>query len=261
MKTSKKILALSVTASVLMLNNSYALTTPPVQQVAQVKVASNTPVTLNVVNAPAVQAAPVGNGNTFEKEVTPLLREISKKRSALDIRKLDRELEKLDEDAAKAQAEKEKSALNLQITAQNAQAPMPTPKSTPTNLPAQAMPSDVRVLMVYGYQQNLYAKISMGKEGGYPIKKGDILPDGRLVTNIQANYIEVKSGNSKKASVERIFVTGPVDTSANAAAPAPANFNGSSSNSMIPLTPSSALPPVSGPTSMVILPKVVPSKN
>lgn len=250
MKNRKIILGMSLLASALLVNNGYANEVTP-----KIQLTTTTQTT----------KATVGTANTFEREVTPLLREISKKRSALDIRKLDRELEKLDEDAAKAQSEKEKAALTLQITAQNAAtsaatavaAAKPVTASMTSALPSPA----VRVLMIYGYEQDLYAKILVGKEGGYPVKKGDILPDGRIVTGITPSYVEVASGRGKKARTERLIAMGAsdlangTDTQVNGGTP-----NASSVNSApIQLTPSSAIPSA-GPSPMLILPQAVPGR-
>jgi type IV pilus biogenesis protein PilP len=164
----------------------------------------------------------VGMGNGFEKEVTPLLREISKKRSKLEIRKLDRELEKLDEDALKAQAERDKVA---SIPAGGA-IPVPQPQNANQVQPSHSgnsgnsmnSSSDLRVLMTYGSDNDLYAKISMGNEGGYPVRRGDILPDGRTVASIHPNFIEVV-GKGKK--LQRVPVTGPMPVSSSGQATGP----------------------------------------
>lgn len=60
----------------------------------------------------------------------------------------------------------------------------------------------VRVLLVYGFEKNLRAKISVNDTGGYVVQKGDTLPDGRKVLAVKSNYLEVKgSGKSEKLPV------------------------------------------------------------
>ena len=81
MKKNKRILAVLVASAVTSLS-AYAQILPSNDGNA---VLINTPLK-------------AGQGNTYEKEVTPLLRDISKKKSLLELRKLDRELEKLEEE-------------------------------------------------------------------------------------------------------------------------------------------------------------------
>lgn len=219
MKTNKRVMGITLLASALLISNGYA--------------ANNTQQVNPMGNDSALN---VGLGNNFEKEVTPLLREISKKRSALQIRQLDRELEKLDEDAGKAQLEKEKlekalSAPTSLVSPQQNQSLIPT---APVNQ-ANAV-SELRVIMVYGSDSDLYAKVAMGNEGGYPVRKGDILPDGRVVHAVYPNYIEVKKMIGKKLTVERVFVTGNVTP--------PASTTPTNGVPMgMPLSPGSIIPP------------------
>ncbi len=162
------------------------------------------------INAPEK----AGLGNSAEKELTPLLRDISKKRSQLELKKLDRELSKLEDEEMKAQ-------LEMEIKTREATAPvtppagMPSTPLTPTSAsitpsatiaPMEA-DSDIKVLMIYGFDENLSAKIAAGAQGGYVVKKGDVMPDGRVVTKITANYLEVKRNKSKANGVSRIFVS------------------------------------------------------
>lgn len=151
----------------------------------------------------------VAKSNSFEKEVTPLLREISKKRSQLELRKLDRDLEKIDEESLKAQV-----ALDALMNASSgkssegsaAPAPAPAPAVTP-NI-GMANPSDIKVLMIFGFDNNLFAKLASGAQGGYVVKKGDVMPDGRVVSKITSNFIEVKKDSNKSDdSVQRFFVS------------------------------------------------------
>ncbi len=247
----------------------------------------------------AVISAPekIKEGNSFEREMTPLLREISKRKSQLELRKIERELAKIDEDEIKVQLEiEEKNKKNAQPT--NAMGGMGAdssitfggmqggqmgglmiPGQAPMGLPGMAgagMPNmqgapgaivpgqsanvngipgipqvpiptekkdekkskskkskdtkdtkeskevveeqvaeedlpplvEVKVLMIYGFDGNLSAKIAAGGQGGYVVQKGDVMPDGRVVTEINPNFIEVKDVKNKLAKgSSRIFVT------------------------------------------------------
>ena len=208
---------------------------------------SVTTTTVAVNPAPVTQALPVAppsSGNVYEKEVTPLLREISKKKSLLELRKLDRELEKIDEETVKAQIERDKlsnpatpagvSALNgsnLPFTPQIfPPGTTPSPQAMPGATPTPAVVNELRVIMIYGYDTNLFAKVAMGDQGGYVVKAGDVLPDGRQVASISPNFIEVSKIKSK-SSKTKIFVSGTVTPATTAAAP---TANASSVLSVIP---------------------------
>lgn len=215
--------------------------------------------TVAVNPAPVVQSSPVAaisSGNVYEKEVTPLLREISKKKSLLELRKLDRELEKIDEETVKAQIEKDKlsnpstpvgagslNSSNLPFTPQvfppgNIPAPQPQlGQAAGTN----AVTNELRVIMIYGYDTSLFAKVAMGDQGGYVVKAGDVLPDGRQVSSISPNFIEVVKSKSK-SSKTKIFVSGTVTQAATQALP---NANSSSVVSPIPAS-TPQLVPMSG---------------
>lgn len=154
----------------------------------------------------------IGEGNAYEKAVTPLLREISRKKSILELKKLDKEISKLDE------VEKKDS------TAQSGFVQMPSVQPAIQQQQSLPMPmkstseeeslNPVKVLMTYGSDEDLYAKVAVGEQGGYTVRKGDILPDGRSVLKVNSNYIEVqKEGNKKsrtKSKVEKIFVSSGV---------------------------------------------------
>lgn len=176
-----------------------------------------------VINAPTQ----ISQGNAFEREMTPLLREISRKKSQLELRKLDRDLEKLDEESLKAQMGME-STLNggqakggydpfaSQKAAMSNSAPaglpvpqlMPAANGTGTALDPIEGSSDIKVLMIYGFDDKLYAKVASGDQGGYAVKKGDVLPNGQMVSNVTANYIEVrKNAGKSKGPIQRIFVS------------------------------------------------------
>jgi hypothetical protein len=186
--------------------------------------------TAPTINAPAQ----VTQGNAFEREMTPLLREISRKKSQLELRKLDRDLEKLDEESLKAQMGME-NTLNGGGQTKGGYDPFASQKaamanSMPAGLPApQSMPagvngsgtasnpiegaSDIKVLMIYGFDDKLYAKVASGDQGGYAVKQGDVLPNGQVVSNVTANYIEVrKNAGKSKGPIQRIFVSQSVGT-------------------------------------------------
>lgn len=229
MKINKKILAVLVSSALTGLSAHAQL--PPVTDQGNA-VPINTPVN-------------VGQGNTYEKEVTPLLRDISKKKSLLELRKLDRELEKLEEETLTAQIERDK-ALNppapVNVTPNSPFQGLPPLISAPiTPLPTVTEEDSIRVLMVYGFDNNLYAKVSNGSQGGYIVKKGDILPDGRLVTNITPNFLEVRKTAKSKNGNQKLYVSGP----------APVKAAGSTSGGALPSTPPNAPP---GPGTNILPP-------
>lgn len=70
---------------------------------------------------------------------------------------------------------------------------------------------ELRVVMVVGFENKLSAKVALGNQGGYIVKKGDVLPDGRLVKDVKQNFIIVsKKATTDKVGEEKIFVTGNV---------------------------------------------------
>lgn len=213
----KKQLKLSVLALTLL----GAVTTPAFAQTADT---ANPNQTLNL-----------GQANAFDKEVTPLLREMSLKKSLLELRKVERELEKLDEDALKAQIERENllnpADKNLGVPA----GPMggiplssiPTsiggmgmggnpsiPPSMPTDPTEAVYENTIKILMIYGFTDSLFAKVSTGEQGGFVVTEGDILPDGRLVKKITPNFVEVYKDknaadkkNKSRLKTEKLFVS------------------------------------------------------
>lgn len=163
----------------------------------------------------------IGEGNAYEKAVTPLLREISRKKSILELKKLDKEIAKLDE------VDKKDTASGF--------VPMPTPQTaqlikgnTASGISAISYPGSapalteeeatvVKVLMTYGADEDLYAKIAVGDQGGYTVRKGDILPDGRIVVKVNSNFIEVQKAvvtkSKSKSKTEKIFVSAATPSS------------------------------------------------
>jgi type IV pilus biogenesis protein PilP len=230
MKNNKRILAVLV-ASAFTTVSVYAQITPTNQANT---VPINTPVN-------------VGQGNTYEKEVTPLLRDISKKKSLLELRKLDRELEKLEEETLTAQIERDK-ALNPPAPITPAAPGFGLPSLAPAPLPAATTSSteesNLRVLMVYGFDNNLYAKVSNGTQGGYTVQKGDILPDGRVVTNITPNFLEVKkAAKSKGGNTQKLYVSGPVPVKATMTSTAGGNGLPSTAPNALPNPGTTFIPP------------------
>lgn len=219
---------------------------------------------------------PPKDGNQLEKELTPLLRETSRKKAALELKRLDLELEKTTAEILKAQMKTEKikngedpdeqknqtgqiintNSLNNETMGfsdlQNLfnQQQQPTqfqqqnlgPMSEafpqqgngfiPSGVPGQFQQgqqgqqgavdpiaalrgsgvntADVepprektpleklreevepyRVLSIIGFSGSLGAKIAYGDQGGYLVKAGDILPDGKYVYKVTKGYIEV----------------------------------------------------------------------
>lgn len=170
----------------------------------------------------------IGEGNAYEKAVTPLLREISRKKSILELKKLDREIAKQDE----VEKKELQTGFVPMPTAQNSQlikgttssgiSPMTAPGSAPTVSEENIVP--VKVLMTYGADEDLYAKIAVGDQGGYTVRKGDILPDGRMVVKVNSNFIEVQKAVTKKSTsskTEKIFVSAsnPSNSSQSASTP------------------------------------------
>ncbi len=166
----------------------------------------------------------VSEGNSIEKDVAPLMRSIAKKKSEVDLKALDRELEKMQDDSLKDQIAREKLLLELQQLS-SGQIPgsnipkgvgFQSPNTPPSGLPygqvnQQGTPeveveveNSVRVLLVYGFEDNLKAKIAMNGVGGYIVQKGDILPDGRKVLRVTNSFVEVQGENAK----ERLSIAG-----------------------------------------------------
>lgn len=198
------------------------------------------------VEVPATQTAVndysnIGEGNAYEKAVTPLLREISRKKSILELKKLDKEIAKLDE------VEKKDTNPSGYL-----QMPAPQPAQTmKATAPVEELVSStpVKVLMTYGAEDDLYAKIAVGDQGGYTVRKGDILPDGRAVVAVNSNYIEVAKATVKKSSkskTEKIFVSaGTPTTTATSGVTGLAGAGGTNTNNVTytPMpAPSSTMP-------------------
>lgn len=181
----------------------------------------------DIVNPNQTLELDMGVANPFEKEVTPLLREMSLKKALLELRKVERELEKLNEEALKAQTEREKSLATDKLNVNSISAgPMGgialpnapafngfnTPPPSLNSNSAPEVDNAIKILMIYGFADNLYAKVATGSQGGFVVREGDVLPDGRLVKKITPNYVEVKLDNAgkkskKKDKTERIFVS------------------------------------------------------
>lgn len=197
---------------------------------------NGTQIQIPTAPTPEVSSASVdiGSGNTYEKEVTPLLREISRKKSLLEIKKLDKEIAKLDE----VEKPKENTGYVGLPVPQNIQPVLP---STQTSVAKLEEENPVKVLMIYGDEDDLYAKISFGTQGGYAVKKGDVLPNGKYVRKVTNNYIEVTKTNNIKGKViksEKIYV-GESMTSTNQNS-SNANTNSMPSYVPLPLTPTMA---------------------
>lgn len=230
---------------------AFAQTPNPSQPVPQTGVVTSTGTKVEV---PANQNSTndysnIGEGNAYEKAVTPLLREISRKKSILELKKLDNEIAKLDE------AQKKDSS----PSGTGGYVPMPTlqpAQAMRTTMPTEEMSNStpVRVLMTYGDENDLYAKIAVGDEGGYTVRKGDILPDGRTVVSVSNNYIEVmkaKVKKSKYSKTEKIFVSAATPSNQSGNSSGLPGANGISTNSVSNYTPMPA-PSSTMPTLMPI---------
>lgn len=187
----------------------------PTPQVNMVTTTSNTGTKVEIPAQTAVNDySNIGEGNAYEKAVTPLLREISRKKSILELKKLDKEISKLDEVDKKDAT----NATNGFVPMPSVQPALQQQSSTMRSTLADESTSQVKVLMTYGSDDDLYAKIAVGEQGGYTVRKGDILPDGRSVLKVSNNYIEVQKEVAKKTSskskVEKIFVSAAVTTTA-----------------------------------------------
>lgn len=228
---------------------------PQIQQPVAVgtnSVVTNTTVTstgtrVEVPTQPTVnEYSHLGEGNAYEKAVTPLLREISRKKSILELKKLDKEIAKLDEVDKKDVT----SGLNPSSGYMTMPPPIPPsqmlkmqtpsmPVSTPTVTSVEDMAilaNPVKVLMTYGDENDLYAKIAVGDQGGYTVRKGDILPDGRTVLKVSSNYMEVqkpvKTKKSTKVTTQKIFVS--AGTTSSASSNTSPNMGGSSASMNMP---------------------------
>lgn len=216
-KINKTVLLVSLLSSF----SAMAQGQPPVQSQVQPQVPiQQAPVTGTVTTAAELQAPVViapPQGNAFEKEISPLLREVSRKKSILEIKKIDREIDKLDEEAAKAQIERDNlakggsvgggSPTNVYNPLVGVPSGLPSPMVSGSS-PVMDMSTDVKVLMIFGFDDNLSAKISAGRQGGYVVRAGDVLPDGRVVVAVRSNFIEVKKGkNQSNSGIEKIFVS------------------------------------------------------
>lgn len=173
----------------------------------------------------------VGQGNSFEQQTTPLLRELARKKSILELDKLNLEIAKVEKETLKEKNE----SVNGQQNPTNVNMANPSPTvpfygmnqyspnqinnmqqtTQPMGLPNYlgSGSNDIKVYMTYGKINNLYAKIGYGSQGGYSVKAGDILPNGKKVILVKPNYIEVSknSYNSKEEKgIEKIFVTAPI---------------------------------------------------
>lgn len=232
MNTKYKLLVISISA---LLSSTAFAQAAPFNPDAPVSIPSDSSSNVQVGTSQlaGTNVAPPSAGNVYERQVTPYLREISKRKVLLETRKLDAEIERTEAEILKIQRSKEATEQSqnnqgsqpqattqpqgqviAQGTVQLPQAPQ-APVAQPSVQQISAEPvSNVRVLMILGYDSDLYAKISTGEQGGYVVRKGDILPDGRRVSNITSTYLEVTKAKNKKGS-QRLYVSGPAPTTNN----------------------------------------------
>ncbi len=137
---------------------------------------------------------------SHERQVSSTLREISNLKLQLEKKKLQMEINKLEESSKPV------------TSTPNGAAPTQLPVYSPFNLnnvlggENKNAARNVKVLMIYGPTEDLMAKISVGTQGGYVVKKGDIMPDGKTVTKVNKNFIEVVEDVKNPVDIERIFV-------------------------------------------------------
>jgi hypothetical protein len=137
----------------------------------------------------------------YANEKLPSLKEVSRKKSILEVKTLNNEIEKTDIDILKLKKENTPEPISKLNKTTNL-------NKTNNTLAMQQHNSNIKVLMTYGYTDDLFAKITNGSQGGYVVRRGDILPNGQQVISVNQNYIEVKNLKSKN-KLEKIFVTGP----------------------------------------------------
>lgn len=159
---------------------------------------------INVNSGAPIAQAPGGF------DMTPLLQEYARKSALLKIKQLNKDIEKLD----KPDNVQQNTPLDPSKTAMPGTTVLPSiPVATPTPVKATATVTEedegpqVKVFSIYGFDGQLMAKVGTGSRGGYVVSKGDILPNGRIVKDISANFITVSKGKNGKGGTEKIFPT------------------------------------------------------
>ncbi len=102
------------------------------------------------------------------------------------------------------------------------------PGGAPTGLASpDMMERNVTVYSVIGFDGDYSAKVSLDGKSTYTVKKGDVLPDGQMVTEINRYYLvlaEKSAIGRPLAEPQRVYVTGrPLATTS--ATPAASNLN------------------------------------
>jgi type IV pilus biogenesis protein PilP len=184
-------------------NNSLILNALPMNDPS--KMGSASTANINVNSGSPIAQAPGGF------DMTPLLQEYARKSALLKIKQLNKDIEKLD----KPDTVQQNTPLDPSKTAMPGTTVLPSlPVATPTPVKATVSDEDegpqVKVFSIYGFDGQLMAKVGTGARGGYVVSKGDILPNGRVVKDISANYITVSKGKNGKGGTEKIFPT-PTD--------------------------------------------------
>jgi type IV pilus biogenesis protein PilP len=235
------------------------------------------PVPPTLPNQPALGTLvpiPDQNDVSYEVQVSPLIKEIANKKANLEVKKIDLDAIKTDVDIAKARQELARANAGITSSDNNGKViDVQNLKNSPLSLQDEtaekmrqmqaqiALSNSIKVIMINGYDDNLFAKIRFGNQGGYVVKKGDILPNGKEVLGVYQDYIEIRTPvQNKKAvsgDVERVFVTADVsqNSAGNAAkTTAPSSTGKDGSTSLAPF--------VVGPLSMPSLPPIgVPDAN
>lgn len=155
---------------------------------------------------------------TLDGELVPIFKDYAKQRSILSLKELRKKIKEIDKDTSK---------LDVKLNTNDGSSPVITPEQNEALLKKLQQPqvisqnsmnknnmqnnqqdvSDnaIRVFSIYGFSDKLTAKVGIGEQGGYPVEKGDILPNGRIVQDVQLNFIVV-APSKKGQPAERIFV-------------------------------------------------------
>lgn len=204
------------------------------------------------------------------KPVETTLKKIGEIKARIDEIKLLQDLKeaeyKLSQPVEDKKKDLEKNALNANMSAMgNIVAPNFNPVLKGTNAnpntgmglaSPEMQERSVTVYSVIGFDGDYSAKVSLDGKSTYTVKKGDVLPDGQMVTEINRYYIvlaEKSAIGRPLAEPQRVYVTGRplASTSTNnsntATAPragssAPSNFIGTMPSSVVAPTPNTTVP-------------------
>lgn len=192
----------------------------------------------------AVDSGPSNLENNRTKKVI----ELEKLRLKLDFRKLEKEIEKLDE-PTKAEVPPGGVAPTSGSTVPYNPFTLPpeiqaqiTAGKKALEAPPEAIVPETKVYSIYGFEASLLAKMAVGSQGGYVVAKGDTLPDGRLIADIKPNYVLISTGSGKKAKQERIFLSEPPVAGASSSGALPISGGNMGSSNINPATGLGSMP-------------------